>query len=78
MTRAFDEIIDFFAAGTTPKRVASFQPSESTKARVADLIHREKLDGLSPEESAELTEYLRLEHFMRLVKARAHQYLVHE
>jgi hypothetical protein len=75
MTRAYEEIIDFIAAGTTPSRLIAFQPSEEVKARVADLIHREKTTGLSSEESSELNQYLQLEHLMRLAKARARAHL---
>jgi hypothetical protein len=78
MTRAYEEIIDFIAAGTTPSRLIAFQPSEEVKARVADLIHREKTTGLSSEESSELNQYLQLEHLMRLAKARARAHLADE
>jgi len=78
MTRAYKEIIDFIAAGMSPRDVVAFQPSEAAKARVADLIHREKTTGLSAEETAELNHYLQLEHLMRLVKARARAHLTHE
>ncbi len=78
MTRAYEEIIDFIAAGTTPSRVIAFEPSEEVKARVADLIDREKTSGLSPEESSELSQYLQLEHIMRVVKARARAHLGNE
>ena len=78
MTRAYEEIIEFIAAGTTPSGVVTFQPSEEAKARVADLIQREKTTGLSPEETAELNHYLQLEHLMRLAKARARAHLAHE
>jgi hypothetical protein len=54
MTRAYVEIIDFIAAGTSPDGVVAFQPSEAAKARVGELIHREKTTGLPPEETAEL------------------------
>ena len=78
MIRAYEEIIDFIAAGTTPHGVVAFQPSEEAKARVADLIHREKTTGLSPEDTAELNHYLQLEHLIRLAKARARAHLAHE
>jgi len=78
MIRAYDEIVDFIAAGTSPTAVVSFEASEDTRQRVADLIRREKSTGLSSEESAELKDYLQLEHLMRLAKARAHQHLGHE
>ena len=78
MTRVYEEIIDFIAAGTTPSGIVAFHPSEEAKARVADLIQREKTTGLSPEETTELNHYLQLEHLMRLAKARARTHLAHE
>lgn len=78
MIRAYEEIIDFIAAGTSPRAVVAFRPSQAAKARVAELIDREKTTGLSPDETAELNHYLQLEHLMRLAKARAHAHLTHE
>ena len=71
MIRAYDEIVEFIAAGTTPDSVARFEPSQQTKDYVADLIHKEKTVGLTVEESSELDHFMRLEHLMRLAKARA-------
>jgi hypothetical protein len=56
----------------------TFQPSEEAKARVADLIYREKTTGLPPEETTELHHYLQLEHLMRLAKTRARVYSIQE
>lgn len=75
MVRAYEEIIEFIASGTKPETVAAFKASEETKARVAELISKEKQSILSLEEASELEHYLQLEHLMRLAKARAHQYL---
>ena len=76
--RAYEEVIDFIAAGTSPQNVVAFRPSENAKERVADLIHREKAAPLSPDEKSELDHYLQLEHLMRLAKGRAHQYIANE
>lgn len=73
--RAYEEIIEFIAAGTSPQNVVAFRPSERAKERVADLIHREKTDSLSPDEKSELDHYLQLEHLMRLAKARARRHI---
>jgi hypothetical protein len=73
--KAYEEIVEFIARGTTPDNVAAFRASESTKERVADLIQREKISGISPEEESELNHYLQLEHLMRLAKARARQHI---
>jgi hypothetical protein len=71
MIRAYEEIVDFIAAGTTPSGVAHFEATPETKERVASLIDREKTAGLSPDETSELDSFLKLEHLMRLAKARA-------
>lgn len=78
MILAYNEFVDFIAAGTTPQGVIDFRPSEATKAKVAELIHRQKTSSLSPDEAAELNQYLQIEHLMRLAKARARQYLGRE
>jgi hypothetical protein len=78
MTRAYEEIIDFIAAGPTSRQVAEFEPPDAVRIRVADLLAREKTTGLSPEETSELTSYLQLEHLMRLAKARARRYITAE
>jgi hypothetical protein len=75
MILAYDEFVEFIAAGSTPQSVIDFRPSEETKAHVADLIRRQKAESLSPDETAELNHYLQIEHLMRLAKARARQHL---
>ena len=76
--RAYDEVIDFIAAGTSPSSVIAFQPSDPVKQRVADLIRREKIADLSLDEKSELDNYMQLEHLMRLAKARARKYITNE
>ena len=77
-TPAYDEIVEFIAREIDPTDLVSFQPSEKTKARVADLLHRRKTGEISPDEETELDHYLELEHLMRLAKARARERLAHE
>ncbi len=69
--KAYEEVIDFLAAGRSPREIVKFRPSEEARARVYDLVAREKGDGLSVEEAAELDDYMRLEHLMRLTRAHA-------
>lgn len=78
MILAYDEFVDFIAAGTTPQSVIDFRPSEATKAKVAELIQRQKTSSLSPDEETELNQFLQIEHLMRLAKARARQNLGRE
>ena len=75
MIRAYEEIVDFIAAGMTSAEVAHFQASQATKETVERLIAKEKSTGLTSDEASELAHYLRLEHVMRLAKARAQERL---
>lgn len=75
MERAYQEVIEFIASGTTPRNVIAFRPSQETKERVEGLIRRKKTEGLTEEENCELERYMQLEHLMRLAKARARHYL---
>jgi hypothetical protein len=77
MILAYEEFVDFLAGGTTPQGVIDFRPSDTTKTRVAELIHRQKTTSLSSDETAELNQFLQIEHLMRLAKARARQRLAH-
>ncbi len=72
---AYEEVIDFIAAGSSPDAVAAFRPSAAARARVADLLIRQKQGALTPDEARELDHAAELEHIMRLAKARAHQLL---
>ncbi len=43
--RAYEEVIDFIAARTSPGMLVASRPSEATRERVADLLRREKDGG---------------------------------
>ena len=71
LTQAYEEILDFLAAGTTAESIANFRPSEKVQARVRELIDRRNEAKITPSEEEELDEYLRLEHLMIMAKAQA-------
>ena len=73
--KAYEEVIEFIAAGTSPNKLIAFEPSDVVKDRVADLICKEKTSVLSSDEKSELDHYMQLEHLMRLAKARARKYI---
>jgi hypothetical protein len=75
MILAYDEFVDFISGGNTPHSVVDFRRSDETKDRVAELLRRQKAESLSADETAELNQYLRIEHLMRLANARACQRL---
>ena len=76
--KAHEEIIEFIAAGPSARSVADFQASPEAKERAALLIRKEKSEGLTPDEKAELDGFEKLELIMNLAKARARQRLAHE
>jgi len=75
VNRAYEEVIELIASGSSPSKVIAFRPSAAAKERVAALVRREKTEGLSGDEASELDHYLQLEHIMRLAKARAKKYI---
>lgn len=69
--KAYEEVLEFIAAGPSSNALADFQASPQSKERVFALIRKEKNEGLTPEEKAELDDCMQIEHLMNLVKARA-------
>ena len=69
--KAYDEIVNLFARGTTPQQIVEFHPSPQSQARASELLQKLKSDEITEQESAELDQLGDLEHLMQLVKARA-------
>jgi hypothetical protein len=74
-SKAYDEIVNFIAEGTSPEKVIAFRPSQETQKRALELLTKEKEQIITPEEKSELDYFTLLEHLMRLAKARAFQLL---
>lgn len=71
----FTEIIDFLASTPTPQDIIAFKPSERLEHRLSHLMERNRQDRLAEEERLELDEFLRMNHFMNMLKIRARQKL---
>ena len=72
--RAYDEMIDLFARGSSPADVLDFRPSSSAQNRARYLLEQNRLGLLTPDEAVELEKLGQVEHLMQLVKARARFY----
>lgn len=72
---AYDEIVDLFAEPAVAERILAFHPSPAMQVRIEELLEKNRAGTLSTDERAELDEVERLEHFMRLIKARVRQKL---
>jgi hypothetical protein len=71
----FDEVLDLLASTPTPEQIIEFSPSEALQQRAHDLLEKNREEGLSAEEQAELEEFSRLNHFMSMLKIRARKRL---
>ena len=69
---ASEDIINLLAKAPN---VLEFKPSDEAKARVWNLVAREKSGILTEEERHELDHYAQMEHIMRLVKLKARERL---
>lgn len=74
LMKIYDEIVEFLAAGATSKEIVEFKASDETRERVRALLSAQKNGTATTEELEELEDFLRLEHIMRLTKARAKMY----
>ena len=76
--KSYEEIIDFFAAGTTPEALVAFHPSDSVQQRVAALVESSKEGSISSEAQSELDGLngfglLDLEHLDRTAHLRSYR-----
>jgi hypothetical protein len=69
--KAYGEVVDLFARGTTSIEIVGFKPSPESQERARYLLDRSKSDQLTEEETAELERLGQVESLMQLVKARA-------
>jgi hypothetical protein len=69
--KAYDELVDFFARGSSSVEILRFHPSQSAQQRATYLLERNRKGELSEDEAEELERFGQLEHLMQLVKARA-------
>jgi hypothetical protein len=69
----FDEIVDFLASAPTSEKIIAFKPSDTLEQRLHHLLEQNQRDELAAEERAELDEFLRMNHFMNMLKIRARQ-----
>jgi hypothetical protein len=74
-TALFEDILDFLASTPTPEQLIAFEPSEALKQQLAYLLEQNRHDTLSSNERVELDEFLRMNHFMNMLKLRARQKL---
>jgi hypothetical protein len=69
--QVFEEMIDFLASGPTPEQIIAHKASAPVQERLAELLDKNREEGLTEAEEAELDAYELVNHVMILLKARA-------
>jgi hypothetical protein len=69
----YSELIDLLAKTTDRERLVNFRLSTKQQHRLDALLEKNRTGELSLDETNELDEFERIEHVVRLVKARALQ-----
>lgn len=72
----YDEVLEFLISAPTPEQIIAFRPPEATQARLRYLLDTNRAGTLTAEEQMELDEYSRVEHFVRMLKIKAHEKLI--
>jgi hypothetical protein len=69
--KAYDELVNFFARGSSTADILCFRPSAAAQQRASELLERKRQGELTADEAEELERFGQLEHLMQLIKARA-------
>jgi len=67
----FADVADTLAELPSPEQVLALHPSPALAERIQFLLARKNDAGLTPDETAEWDEIMRVEHLMRVAKAKA-------
>ena len=65
------EMFDFLRSGPTPAEIIAHRPAAELQDRVARLLEKNREEGLTNEEEAELDGYEQVDDLMSLLKAHA-------
>ncbi len=72
----FDEITDFLAAAPSLEAIVAYTPSPELDQRLHELLDKNSQHEMTAEERDELTEFLRMNHFLRMLKLKARLKLI--
>jgi hypothetical protein len=70
-----NEFTDFLDSSPTAQEIIDFRPSETLERRALELLQRNREDRLTPEERAEMHDYMRWDQFITFAKANARRRL---
>jgi hypothetical protein len=65
----YRKILEFLASNPGPEDILSFKAPAEVQVRMRELLDRNKAGVLTVQESSELDEYEKIEHFIVMIKA---------
>lgn len=68
-----DEVLSFLLLSPTPPQIIAFHASDAAQERLRYLLEANRNGNLSDTERAELDEASQINHFVLLLKAKAHK-----
>jgi len=72
----YQYILEFMISQPSPEDVMNFEPTPAMQARVNALLEKNRTGELTVTESKELDEYVRINHLITMLKARAMPYVI--
>jgi hypothetical protein len=67
----YREVIDFLATNPSPEQIIAFKISPAAQERLEELLDKNREEGLTADEAAELDAYLQARDLMVFLKANA-------
>jgi len=72
----YQEFVEFVVSRPTLEQITEFRLSDKSEARISLLLEYNRTRKLTEDEEAELEDFSRLEHIVRMMKIRAWETLV--
>jgi hypothetical protein len=67
------EVLTFLSAAPSAEEILAFEASDELNNRLGALLDKNREGELAAEEKAELAEYLRMDHFVGMLKIKTAQ-----
>jgi len=76
--QVYRQILEFLISQPSPEELLNFAPTDIVQQRVDELLEKDRAGVLTQLESAELDEYVRINHLITMLKARTLPYLIRD
>jgi hypothetical protein len=75
LNEVYRYVLEFLASNPSPEALLSFRMTSAMQERVSDLLEKNRSGQLTPAESTELDEYVRIDNLVSLLKTRTFRVL---